>query len=71
MVMPSKCMFCGKTYGDAEQHACDNYVEYIIDLGKNATKQLTDFTKTINEQSEAALKILQDMRNPDGTKFEV
>lgn len=22
MIMPSKCMFCGKGYGDAEEHKC-------------------------------------------------
>ena len=25
MVMPSKCPFCNKTYGDAEEHWCDTY----------------------------------------------
>lgn len=27
MIMPSKCTFCGKTYGDAEEYSCDEYVD--------------------------------------------
>lgn len=56
--MPSKCRFCGEDYRDCEDHFC---IEHIIKLGEEAEKQLSDFTKTIVEQSDAALEALKNM----------
>jgi len=49
MVMPSKCPFCEKTYGDAEEHYC------IESLGEEAVEVFKEFSDVLREESQRAV----------------
>ena len=54
MVMQSKCPFCEKTYGDAEEHHCDErkaWENTLTGQAEKASKALREFTRTIMEEA--------------------
>lgn len=46
MVMPSKCPFCEKTYGDSEQHWCVEWTEDIAEKAKKSREDLEEWIRT-------------------------
>lgn len=61
MVMQSKCPFCEKTYGDAEEHQCDErkaWENSLIGQSTIASKALEDLAKTIMAEAVKSYKTL-------------
>ena len=47
--MPSKCIFCDETYGDAEQHYC------IGQLGPEAEEVFKEYKEALKEECNRAV----------------
>ena len=61
MVMQSKCPFCEKTYGDAEEHHCDErkaWENTLTGQAEEANKALRDFSRVIMEEAIKSGKAL-------------
>jgi len=61
MVTSSKCPFCDKTYGDAEEHRCDEreaWENTLIGQGQLAGKALEEFSRVIMEEAAKSVKVL-------------
>ncbi len=64
MVTLSKCPFCDKTYGDSEEHHCDEreaWENTLIGQGQLAGKALEEFTKTIMKEAEKSYETLRKL----------
>lgn len=62
MVMPSRCPFCDKTYGDAEEHHCPQeeiWKNTLTYQGQQARKALYEFSRTIMEEAIKSRKALE------------
>ena len=62
MVMPSKCSFCDKTYGDAEEHHCDErkaWENTFTYQAERVGKAMEEFTRTILEEVIKSRKVLE------------
>ena len=69
MVMPSKCPFCDKTYGDAEEHHCDEreaWEKTLIGQGEAARKALEEFVNVINTEAKKSYETLRKLWITDG-----
>ena len=61
MVMPFKCPFCDKTYGDAEEHYCEErkaWENTLVYHGQQAGKALREFSKIVMEEAEKSRKTI-------------
>lgn len=64
MVMPNKCPFCDKTYGDTEEHHCDERKAWENTLqgqAEEARKALREFTETIMKEAEKSYETLRKL----------
>ena len=62
MVMPSKCPFCDKTYGDSEEHYCDErkaWENTLIGQGEAARQALREFAETISKEAKKSYENLK------------
>jgi len=61
MVKQSECPFCYKTYGDAEEHYCDErkaWENTLTGQAEEANKALRDFSRVIMEEAIKSGKAL-------------
>jgi len=64
MVTLSKCPFCEKTYGDAEEHRCDEreaWENTLIGQATEAKKALKEFCDIIMKEAEHSFETLRKL----------
>ena len=62
MVTLSKCPFCEKTYGDAEEHSCDEKDSWDNTLegqSEQLRKAMIEFTEAIRREVERSYNTLK------------